>query len=158
MAKGDFTFEMDEKTYVKVMGVLNMLSEVDRNAEISSALKSGLKIIKNQGKANLTTRNKEKTGNLKKAFSVSVRKKVVGYTGFKRSNKRKGIKGGNHAHLVDRGTKDRYTKKGYYRGSVSRKMPNTGSLFWTDAAATKGREAMLKLLSSLNKTVKKIIN
>ena len=103
----------------------------------------------------LASRNKKKTGNLSKSFKTSSsKKKVVAYAGFSRS----GIHKGNHAHLVDRGTVKRWTKKGYYRGSVSKNQPQKGTNFWTDSVMAQGPKAMENLKDTIYNELAKITN
>ena len=87
-------------------------------------------------------------GNLKNSFK-RVYKKSQGkvYAGFSRPS-------GAAAHLVDRGTVKRWTKKGYYRGYISKtKGMNRGSSFWTDAVEDKGPEGLEKLYNSIRETI-----
>lgn len=153
MAHGSFTFEMDKKDQRKLDRILSGLEEVDKNEAVQTALKSGMQMIVNQGKANLSLRNKKKTGNLSRSFSIRVYKKKQ-YTlgGFRRSAPRKGIVGGNHSYLVDRGTGLRWTKSGAFRGAA------LGSMFWTDAVESQGPVAQAGLLDSINKAVTDIID
>ena len=126
------------------------MSKVDQSKAIQYALNQGMRVIVNAGKMNLSSRNNVVSGNLKKSFSLRVnKKKSYALGGFRRSAPRKGIEGGNHAHLVDRGTVKRYTKKGYYRGSVSRGRPQTGTMFWTDAVNSQGPAALNKLMDAV---------
>ena len=156
MAKGDFTIALNTRDYAALDRKFKAAAKIDRNKTIKSALNEGIMYIKNAGASNLSNRNKVKTGNLKKSLSKRV-KKAAAYAGFKRSNK-KGVPGGNHAHLVDRGTDERWTKKGAYRGSVSRGRPNTGSMFWTDAVETEGPRAQRTLMDGVYDTISKIMN
>lgn len=150
---GSFTFVPDKKSERKLENILNGLSEVDKSAVVQSALKTGMQSIINQGKINLSLRNKKKTGNLSRSFSIRVYKKKQ-YTlgGFKRSAPRKGIKGGNHSYLVDRGTGLRWTNGNAFRGSA------WGSMFWTDAVNTEGPRAQAGLMDSVNKAITDIID
>lgn len=111
--------------------------------------------MKSAGQANLAARNKVQTGDLRKSFTIKVtRRKKIGrnyaLTGFKRPK-------GAHAHLIDRGTKKRWTSKGYYRGSVSRGRPQTGSLFFTDAVQTEGPRALNNLVSVIQSELKRMM-
>ena len=58
--------------------------------------------------------------------------------------------GGNHSHLVDRGTKRRYTKSGAYRGI----MP--GNRFWTDTEKTEEARALQAVYEGTQKAVQRI--
>lgn len=122
----------------RVYALVDELKAVDRNRAIRSGMIEGAKVLVRLGRKNLRARNDEHTGNLLQSMRwKSARNSLAVYAGFERSYKFQALKGvGNHAHLVDRGTKDRYTKKGYYRG----KMP--ASYFWTDTRNEGGGEAM----------------
>ena len=115
----------------RVYALVNDLEKVDQNKAIKRGLKKGADIFKRAGRRNLGQRNQEYTGNLRgSVIAKASRKGLSAYAGFNRSprvTEKQGIPQGNHAHLVDRGTKERYTEKGYYRGI----MP--ASYFWTDA-------------------------
>jgi hypothetical protein len=122
----------------RVYALVDELKAVDRNKAIRGGMIQGAKVFTRLGRKNLRARNDEHTGNLLQSMRwKSARNSLAVYAGFERSYKFQALKGvGNHAHLVDRGTKDRYTKKGYYRG----KMP--ASYFWTDTRNEGGGEAM----------------
>lgn len=150
MAKGDLTFQIDKADYERMMRWLSELDEVDQKSVIQNALKTGAKSLQDAGKANLASRNKSITGKLKKSFGVRVvKKQSYALVGFKRP-------GGAAAHLIDRGTKKRYTRQGYYRGSVSKGTPNKGSMFWTDAVETKGPEALNRIMDAIYASLEEI--
>ena len=147
----DFTFVIDEGDYAKLQRILYGMSEVDQQAVVQTALRMGMQRIVLAGKSNLSMKNKKKTGNLSKSFSIRANKKKA-YTlgGFRRP-------AGAHAHLIDRGTDNRWTKKGYYRGSVSKGSPNIGSSFWTTAVMTEGPKAQAGLMDAIYDALDKII-
>lgn len=153
MANADFTFEMSQRDYQALQKILTGVSNVDKQKAILGSLLQGAKEIGRAGKSNLSTRNKKKTGNLSKSIaSKIVRKWSAAYAGFKRSGAYKG----NHSHLVDRGTAKRWTKKGAYRGSVSKGSPYTGTKFWTDAVKTNGPMAMSRVMDVIYDELDKI--
>lgn len=157
MPRGDMTFELDKVTYQKFMNIMNSMDKVEQSAIVRYTLKNAVETIIKAGKSNLEARNKSKTGNLKKSFTRSVSaKKAVAYAGFRRSSPGKRIQGANHSYLVDRGTVKRYTRKGAYRGSVSRGLPKHGSRFWTDAVQSQGPTAMNKLMNAIYASLDKI--
>lgn len=157
MAKGDLTIELDKVSYQKFINIVNQLEKTDQGKAVRGALRQGIQVILDAGKANLQSRNGTKTGNLKKSFTKSVStRKAAAYAGFKRSAPGKRVHGANHSYLVDRGTAKRYTRKGYYRGSVSKSAPNRGSMFWTDAVESNGPAAMSRLMQAIYDTVDKI--
>lgn len=152
MAKGELTIVLDEKDLQKMNAVLDGYSKVDQNTIIQGALRQGMQVIVTEGQANLAARNKKKTGNLARSFKMTTnKKKAYSLGGFKR-----GKDGGAHAHLIDRGTDKRFTRKGYYRGSISRGNPNHGSGFWSDAVATKGQEGLNTLMNAIYDTLNTI--
>ena len=130
--------KVEIKNIERVYALVDELKGVDQNRAIRSGMIQGAKVFTRLGRKNLRARNDEHTGNLLQSMRwKSARNSLAVYAGFERSYKFEALKGvGNHAHLVDRGTKDRYTKKGYYRG----KMP--ASYFWTDTRNEGGGEAM----------------
>lgn len=153
MARGDFKFEFDAEDIATFRAVVQEMGEIDGSKAVMNSLSRGMALITRQGKANLDTSNHQKTGNLKRSIRrKQVKKWVSVYGGFK-----KGKGGGNHAHLVDRGTDERWTKKGAYRGSVSKGSPNTGSMFWTRAVESKGPQAMEKTMNVIYNEMNKII-
>lgn len=152
MSSSNFSFTFSEREFQELQRILGDISEVDKSQAIIRTLRKSVQNIVLGGKKNLAARNKKKTGNLSKSFkTTSSKKKVVAYAGFARSGQNKG----NHAHLVDRGTVKRWTKKGYYRGSVSKSSPKKGTKFWTDSVANQGPKAMENLKDTiLNELVK----
>ena len=153
MASRGFTFTFDRRDIAALENIVSDLEDVDKRKAIMNSLSRGMALITRQGKSNLDSANHQKTGNLKRSIRrKQVKKWVSVYGGFK-----KGKGGGNHAHLVDRGTDERWTKKGAYRGSVSKGSPNTGSMFWTRAVESKGPQAMEKTMDVIYKEMEKII-
>ena len=165
MPKGDFIFDFDKEQLQKLIDATGELSQVDGSQAIMNSLSQGMGIIISKGKSNLASSNNTKSGNLSRSFNRKrVKKWMSVYGGFK-----KGPGGGNHSHLVDRGTDERWTKKGYtdklgrtyraglYRGSVSKGRPNTGSMFWTKAVKTEAPKAIQKTMDVIYKEVEKIM-
>lgn len=150
MARGDLTVTMDTRSMLRLEAQLARLTEFEKQETVARGVREATAIIKKEGKKNLSnTYIKEKSGKFKKSFSNRVdKKKLKGYSGFIR---RKGYHG-QLAHLLDRGTADRYTKKGAYRG----KMRYTG--FWTKAVESKGNEALMTMAESIQKTIKRLLN
>lgn len=159
---GDFTFTIDKAAWENTDKAFKLLNQVAEGEELRKELGQYMKPIIDQGKSNLRTRNKKKTGNLLRSFfRVTLKKKIKTYAGFRRTRKNSEggyIAGGNHAHLVDRGTKKRWTKKGYYRGSVAKKNPQTGTNFWTNAVEQEGPKVLNKIINSLDRKLTSIKN
>lgn len=132
------------------MALLHALDKVDQHKIIQTALRTGMQEILDAGKANLASRNKTKTGNLKKSFGIRVNKKK-GYAlgGHKRP-------AGAHSYLIDRGTKKRWTKDGAYRGSISKGNPQHGTMYWTDAVKSNGTKAMNTLMNAIYQSLNDI--
>lgn len=162
MADDGMRVILDEMSYTQVYAKLTGLSEFEKEGIMDRALKEGARVIARQGRANLKARNKMHTGKLLKAVTVwSKKKRGKAYGGFLRNGDiTKPIKswGGSAAHLVDRGTKERYTKKGYYRGSVSKGNPQTGSRFWYDAFEQKKNDAAQKVMKTVDDCMRLIMN
>lgn len=144
------TIVLNKEEAAAVEKWLSEMSEVDRAEATASALKAGMQTIQQEGKSNLAQRNKVRKGNLKKSFSIRVYKKK-GYSlgGFRRP-------AGAAAHLVDRGTVERWTKKGRYTGSVSKGRPKTGSRFYTDAVESQGPNAVRRLIDAVFNELERI--
>lgn len=154
MAKGDLTITLNERDYRDLMKRLNSLEDVDKRNAISKALRMGVRVIMNAGKANYKARDLHtgKTGNLKRSFAIKLdKKRKVSFAGFKHP-------GGNHSFLVSRGTKARYTSRGYYRGTVQKRGPNTGNRFWDDAVKDNGGKALETLMDTVYEEVRKCLN
>ena len=157
MASGELTVELEKASYQRFMNIVNQMEKADQGKAVRGALRQGIQVIINAGKSNLTQRNKVHTGNLRKSFAKKVSsKRASAYAGFRRSSTNKRIKGANHSYLVDRGTAKRWTSRGYYRGSVSKGSPNTGSRFWSDAVKTQGPAAMDRIMDAIYQTLDNI--
>lgn len=150
---GEFSFTFDKRRLEELQMMLGEISDVDKRQAITASLRRTTRNMVQGGKRNLASRNKKKTGHLSKSFkTTSSKKKVVAYAGFSRSGENKG----NHAHLIDRGTVKRWTKKGYYRGSVSKSSPRTGTKFWTDSVNAQGQKGLQNLSDTIYKELVKI--
>ena len=144
--RNNLTITLNPKELAAVNKWLSQMGDVDRTETVAKALKEGATLIKEAGRINLSARNQVNKGNLKKSFSIKVvKKKAYALSGFKRPK-------GAAAHLVDRGTKKRYTHAGYYRGAAK------GSYFWTDAVQESGPRAINKLMDAVYKSLEEITN
>lgn len=151
---GQFKFTLNEQEYQAVVRKLGELSNVEQKGVIRSALKQSGNILINAGKSSFLAKNKKKTGNLYRSFTSQYKKKNTGILiGFRRG---KGL--GNHAHLIDYGTVDRYTKKGYFRGRIAgTDHGKTGATyFWSDVVEAKGNEAMERIMEAVFDAVNQI--
>ena len=138
---------------IKVLQEVQHFPEVDKGT--TDSLKQGARYLIRKGRLRLRQRmksgSKGVTGNLLKSFKYTVKKKNRGVlAGFKG-----GKGGGNHSWLIDKGTKDRYTEKGYFRGRVHRKT-GIGNKFWSDTRKSETNGAMRIVLTKLQETVNNI--
>lgn len=84
-------------------------------------------------------------GNLYNSFLVRVKRRSLGaLVGF--------TKKGHHAHLVDLGTTERYTKSGRKLRGV---MP--ANRFWSDTAEQDWRDAMNKVMEGIDRAIYRIM-
>lgn len=152
---GDFKFTVNEAEYARIQKALEQVSQVDQNNILKKGYKEGSKLMIVAGKASFLAHNKKHKGNLYRSFTDKLKRKKKNASGILVGFKRgKGL--GNHSHLIDRGTTDRYTKKGYYRGRIddtstgSNGKPKTGkTYFWTRVVDAKGQEAMDRIVDSV---------
>ena len=140
------------KDIERMYALVDELRNVDKNKALKSGMIEGAKVFTRLGRKNLRARNDEHTGNLLKSMRwKAARRSVSVYAGFERSYKFQALKGvGNHAHLVDRGTKIRKTKAGKNRGI----MP--ASYFWTDTRNEGGGEALRRIEIGIRKMVENL--
>ena len=138
-----------------VLYLVRNLEGFEQNKAIKSGLRSALNVFKRKGQMNLRDRmlyHGRHTYALENSFLNHIkRNKLGGLTGFRRSTKWVQYENaGNHAHLVDLGTKPRYTKLGYYRGV----MP--ANHFWTDAFTTEEPKAVNLMMDAIKRNVERI--
>lgn len=123
------------------------LEDFEKDKALRSGLRSAVNIFRVRGRSNLRSRllhHGKQTNHLMNSFANRVKRNKLGaLAGFDRP-------GGNHSHLVDRGTKRRYTKDGSNRGV----MP--GNRFWSDAEKTEERRAMQAVYDGTQKAVQRI--
>ena len=138
-----------------VLYLVRNLEGFEQNKAIKSGLRSALNVFKRKGQMNLRDRmlyHGKHTYALENSFLNHIkRNKLGGLTGFRRSTKWVQYENaGNHAHLVDLGTKPRYTKLGYYRGV----MP--ANHFWTDAFSSEKPKAINLMMDAIKRNVERI--
>lgn len=127
------------------------LSEIDRDTAIKSGLSKGGEVIKQGGMQRLKSRMRAgaggKTGNLLRSFMVRVKRRKPGVLiGFK-----KGMKAGNHSHLVDLGTIERMRKRKSRKkgGKGGRTGAATPNYFWSDTNDQDMQKAMLEVQTGI---------
>ena len=113
---------------------------------VQQGLKDASALFINAGKANLRDRLKgTQKGKLLYSFRQKLKRNKLGVlAGFEKS--------GAHAHLIDKGTDERYNKKGQYRGKV------IGNHFWTEAIETNQTSAIEKIYSGIERGIINLIN
>lgn len=139
----------DLRLEVDVQEAVNYLTAELNNLERKQVVRKGLmdaaKIFQARGKINLAAKTKPHTGNLRRSFKTNYNPRywAAAYAGFWRPE-------GNHAHLVDLGTKQRFTKTGQNRG----RMPAT--YFWTDARISEEQLATRAIFDGVSEAIARI--
>lgn len=154
MASGDFTIEIDRDDLLRALNSMSNLSEFDRKEIMAKALKDASNVIMSQAKRNMVSNGHVKTGALRKSAGTTIIKKGTvkahgGYTRTKTRPNKKSI-GGAAAHMLDRGTEERYTRKGAYRGRVR------ATLFSLMAFRMKKDQAERKIITTIENIVNAI--
>ncbi len=130
-----------------IKGLVQGLNELEKDKSIKAGLKKGVQVLVRGGRKRLGTSllNKNKgTGNLMRSIAPRVKRRKLGaLAGFRRPM-------GNHSHLLDRGTKDRYTKKGAYRGRMK------ATLFWAQTHDSDMSKAVTEVVTGIEKAVNRI--
>lgn len=125
------------------------LGDFEKDKAIRSGLRSAANIFRAKGRTNLRSRllyHGKQTSHLMNSFTNRVKRNKLGaLSGFDRP-------GGNHAHLVDSGTKPRRTKGGVNRGI----MP--ANRFWSDARVSEENKAIDALYKGVQRAVQRINN
>jgi len=132
----------------KVYKLIDGLSTIDKDKTIKAGLRAATNVFINAGRANLKARMKSKegdSGNLLKSFKNKLKLSSLGaLAGFNQF--------GMHSHLLDMGTEERTTSKGYNRGKV------TANNFWTDAIHSNESTAIDKVYEGIERGVTRILN
>ena len=122
------------------------LENFEKDKAIRSGLRSAANVFRVKGRAKLRSRilrHGKQTNHLMNSFTNRVKRNKLGVlSGFARP-------GGNHAHLVDSGTK---AKRGANRGI----MPTNH--FWSDAKVSEKNKAMDSLYKGVQRAVQRINN
>lgn len=133
--------------YDRVMKAVENLSNIDKNKVIKQGLRDATALYIRAGRSNLKSRMKNPkgvTGNLIGSFKNKVKRlklgALAGFDGF-----------GAHAHLVNDGTVERFTKQGYARGKM------TANHFWTDAISANENSAIEKVYDGISRAIQNLI-
>lgn len=112
MTSGGMSIEFDQVTLAKVMKQLQALEDVDQSKAVQAGLTKGVDYINKYVRRATKTEFKVRKGNLSSSVMRKyVKKRAAAYGAFSRPK-------GAAAHLLEYGTKERYTRKGYYRGRI----------------------------------------
>ena len=129
--------------------LVDNLEDFEKDKAIKSGLRSAVNVFRIKGRSNLRARilrHGKQTNHLMNSFTNRVKRNKLGaLAGFDRP-------GGNHAHLVDSGTKVRTTKGGANRGV----MP--ANKFWSDAKVSEESKAVSALYKGVRRAVQRINN
>lgn len=130
-----------------ILFLIQELENFEKDKAIRAGLGAAVRVFLQAGKQTLRTRMKRRNGvkgNLLSSFTVRVKKSKPGaLSGFKWPQ-------GNHSHLVDMGTVQRFKKNGASTGV----MP--ANRFWTDTKNTQGPNAIDKLYRGVESAVNRI--
>lgn len=155
MKISDLDIELELLNFPRVIKFLREFQhfpEVEKGT--TDALRQGARYLIRKGRLRLRQRmksgHKGVSGKLLKSFKYTIKRHNKGVlVGFKG-----GV--GNHSWLIDKGTKDRYTKKGYFRGRVHRKT-GIGNKFWTETKNQETNGAMRIVMNKIQETINNII-
>lgn len=130
----------------RVFARIESLVYIDKNKVLKKALGKAASVLVKEGRVALKSKHKKKTGNLYRSISyIQKRRKIGALAGFSRK------RGGNHAHLLDKGTKERYTRAGRYTGKLN------ASNFWSDSVDRKEDEVINTLYQGVEDAIYKLM-
>lgn len=169
----DFTLQFDNSDQAKMEKIFAQLEAFDTNHTVRKGFQDAGNNIRNTGEHYVTKHiigayRKKGNGPRKGKWGKHREAYEVAQTLFaKYSSKKNGMWErigfsskmydglGKLAHIFDRGTKERYTKKGYYRGHIFRGLPpSRGALGWVHTVETEGpKEMRTTITNALNKAL-----
>lgn len=136
----------DPATLKRVMHQLSALEDVDKAKAIQVGLTKGVDYINRFVKRVTKTQFKVRKGNLSTSVMRKyIKKRVAAYGAFSRPK-------GAVAHLLNSGTKERYTRSGAYRGRI---VP---TYFKTSIVETKGNAAMRIAADAISNEIYRILS
>lgn len=145
------SIEVKQIDQAEIDYLVRSLEKIEEDKAIKTGLNKAGQVFKVGGRQRLRQRMKSGskgiTGNLQNSFKVRVKRNHPGVLiGFEQGK-------GNHAHLVDRGTVERFQRKN--NKSVG-KMP--ANYFWTDTESMDNNKAIDRLYEGIEKAVQNINN
>lgn len=141
-----------------IIYLVQELEDFEKDKAMKSGLKGALNVFRVAGRRNLKQRMSSPMGvreNLLYSFSTRVKRtKIGGLAGF-------ASPGGNHSHLVDLGTKERfyYTKQHHRKKSVGKILGKNSRFklgFWSDAKVSEEKKAVDALYKGVERAVQRI--
>ena len=138
-----------------VVYLVDELEAFEKDKAIKSGLRAASGVLIRKGRSNLKQRLKGTgKGSLAGAFVTKVKRNKLGsLAGFRRSTKlTQWSKAGNHAHLVDRGTRKRPHP---ITGNSGIMLANN---FWSDARVSEESNMMNALFKGVERAVQRINN
>lgn len=133
----------------RVITGIEKLGNISKNRHVRRGLNDAAQVFIRGGKARLRTRllYHGSTGSLLRSFERRLKRAKPGaLAGFHRGQ-RGDDRNGYHAHLVDKGTVRRKTRRGYNRGI----MP--ANLFWADTLQQESARASDVVIRSLEAAI-----
>ena len=131
----------------QLIAALTRLQHLVDSREVISAERKAAKLLMDRGYSRLVETLIGNSDHLVNSFTYKLRYGKNSMSGVRVGFKRPG---GNVSHLVDLGTKERYTKSGAYRGKIK------GSHFWTDTKQQYVPEGMNMILVAVEEAIEKI--
>lgn len=138
--------EIELKTRQTVEYLVRELSQFDRNDALKQGFREAAAIYVREARQNMLTSVGYKTDNLWGSLTYRLRNMKSGIpavVGFRRSD-------GPHAHLLDLGTDERYTKSGARRGRVK------PTYFFTRAREEGEQDAKEALIKGVQRAIERI--
>lgn len=179
MANGNLTVHFSKADRERALFFIERLRNIDKTPEVRRAFNDAMTPLVKQGKTNIKSYNNEadtklwrssskknnsaEPGELRRSLTKrAYPSKLYAIAG----GQRKGAYKGNHLHLVDRGTKQRFKKNGRSTGKMYAGKSSTrwGKLFymphgkpgaWTNAFNVTKYSILKRLVDSLDKAVRK---
>lgn len=145
--------EIELKTRQTVEYLVRNLSEFDRNESLKKGFTNAALVFKRHARQNMLTSMGRKKGNLWSSLTHrlrNMRSGIPAVVGFHRSE-------GNHAHLLDLGTDERWTRKKLWKGTRYRGR-GPATYFFTRAREEGEQEAYNALLDGIQRAIDRINN
>lgn len=143
--------EIEIKTAQTIQYLVRELPLVDQDKALKKSFGNAALVFKKYARQNILTSMGSKTGHLRSSLTHKVydtSSNVPAVVGFTRS-------AGNHAHLLDLGTTDRYTRKKLWKGTRYRGR-GPATYFFTRARDEGQAEAMDAIYEGVQCAIERI--